>query len=118
MRCPKCRLITYEGRKKCPRCGEDLSPLSETLGPFYEPNLPENLILRDTLLTPPSFIGTPEIPFSLENNLQEASEKLEIISGKGESQPKALEAVPPPEVEEFLKELEEIIEEENKEGKS
>ncbi len=37
MRCPKCHLIVAEYQTTCPECGEDLSSLAETLGPFYEP---------------------------------------------------------------------------------
>jgi len=65
MRCPKCRLITYEGRKKCPRCGEDLSPLSETLGPFYEPNLPNMVKNISFFICPINFLRDVDVLFLL-----------------------------------------------------
>ncbi|OAQ21422.1 hypothetical protein [Thermosulfurimonas dismutans] len=58
MRCPKCRFITSETNKVCPRCGEDLSSLAESFGPFYKANEKE-VILKDTLITAPPFISEP-----------------------------------------------------------
>ncbi|QJA05471.1 hypothetical protein FVE67_01095 [Thermosulfurimonas marina] len=110
MRCPKCRFITFEGRKSCPRCGEDLSALSETLGPFYEPRLPEDLILKDTILPPPSFIGTPEMP-PPPGFEPEALETAPSLKTEEASSP---ESLPAPGKDEFFKELEEALEEETK----
>jgi len=59
MRCPKCKLLTFEGNTTCPRCGEDLSALARRFGPFYQFTVDE-VILKDTLLTAPPFISPPE----------------------------------------------------------
>ena len=37
MRCPKCKLVLAEYHTVCPGCGRDLSTLSASFGPFYEP---------------------------------------------------------------------------------
>ena len=101
MRCPKCHFITYEGHRTCPRCGADLSSISESLGPFYEPHFPEDLILTDTLLTPPPFIQSPENLPSVESPSEEETSEKETFSVAG------------PSVEdEILKELEEALQEE------
>ncbi|GEM_PF-3291946 len=38
MRCPKCRLVLPEYYQTCPRCNKDLSDLSLSWGPFYQPS--------------------------------------------------------------------------------
>ncbi len=81
MRCPKCKLITFEGNTLCPRCGEDLSPLVQKFGPFYQFNA-EEVFLKDTLLTPPPFIGAPgssEGALLHENPETDISELKEIM---------------------------------------
>ncbi|HFC98499.1 MAG TPA: hypothetical protein ENJ40_08605 [Thermosulfurimonas dismutans] len=109
MRCPKCKLITYEGNTRCPRCGEDLSALVEALGPFYKFSTNE-IFLKDTLIKPPPFIGAPETPQPSEMPLPPLHEE----PPEPETPPLRQEEVspPPPERREgVLKELEEALEE-------
>ncbi len=96
MRCPKCKFNFSERERVCPRCGEDVSLLAETLGPFY-PVSSKEVILKDSLLTPPPFISEP------------ASSEMEIP----ETPSTFPESHPEIEIrEEVLKELQEALEEE------
>lgn len=146
MRCPKCRFITSETNKVCPRCGEDLSSLAESFGPFYKASEKE-VILKDTLLTAPPFISEPmslepptepsdmesaaeppslefklpeiepspeEIPFELESlSTPSASTEEEIPPAQPLEKTKLELVLEPPKKEDFLKELEEVLEEDS-----
>lgn len=68
MRCPKCKFITSETNRVCPRCGEDLRALAEALGPFYKASGKE-VILKESFLPPPSLSqpGPLESPAEVSN---------------------------------------------------
>ncbi len=87
MRCPKCKLITFEGNTICPRCGEDLSSLAQEFGPFYQFNV-EEVFLKDTLLTPPPFIGAPGPPeeISPEESVGAEMPELELPAPPSDSE--------------------------------
>ena len=107
MRCPKCKLITFEGNILCPRCGEDLTIPVQTLGPFYKFSTKE-VFLKDTLLKPPPFIEPPELDQVSEMPLpplpeEESSSKSQPMGTSSGSEGKKEEGV--------LKELEEVLKE-------
>ena len=113
MRCPKCKLITSETKRVCPRCGEDLSTLAEAFGPFYKASHQEDLLSLESLGE------TQEVELGPEPSLPESHlPEIELIAEETEPVPE-----PPPKEtesekegpfeEDFLRELEEVLEEDS-----
>ena len=121
MRCPKCKLITSETNRICPRCGEDLSTLAEAFGPFYKASHQEDLLSLEfldensevELETEPSLPESPlpEIELITEETGPERETQTEpelVLEPPTEEMESGKEG---PFEEDFLRELEEVLEE-------